>query len=306
MTLMRRTNLLPEPADTTLACYACGGSQLHKKFLVPLCDGPYKHDSNTKLRTIYECEACGQLSGNIYNRSQYADYYASLSDDYHYSHDRETSRYKQILPLLPKQRAIKVLDIGCGVGTFLTMLPAEADKFGIEPSQAAAEHARANGIKTIRYEDLAQSGLKNTFDLVTAIDVVEHMADLLELRRHLSNALRPGGTVIILTGDSESHSARFLGSYWSYVNYAEHITIFCPRSMRTWLQSDFSVIDLTKTDHHPFSGWEALSLLRVWLLFPIKWFFRKLVPIRLNMYAALSLPRDHMLVCATRNCPEQN
>lgn len=301
MAPMHGSVVSPESKGMELSCYVCGGSPLCKKFSVPLFDGPYQHDTETKLRTIYECEACGHLSGDLHDPSRYADYYASLSDNYHCCHDYDQSRYQRILGILPKQSAMRVLDIGCGTGTFLAMLPPEAERFGIEPSRAAADRAREKGIKTIRYDDLASPELRNTFDLVTAIDVVEHTADLRELRRYISAALRPGGTVIILTGDAESRSARLLGRYWSYLNYAEHITIFCPRSMRTWLQPDFSAIELTKTDHHPLKGREALSLIRIWLLFPAKWFVRKVLPVRLDMYAVLSLPGDHMLVRAIRN-----
>jgi SAM-dependent methyltransferase len=298
---MHASGVSPESTDMKLSCHVCGGSPLHKKFSVPLFDGPYQHDSETKLRTIYECDACGHLSGDLYDPSRYADYYRSLSDSYHRCHDCDQSRYNQILGILPKQSAMRVLDIGCGTGTFLAMLPPEVERFGIEPSRAAANRAHGGGVKTIRYDDLVRPELRNTFDLVTAIDVVEHTADLREFRGYISAALRPGGTVIILTGNAESRSARFLGRYWSYLNYAEHITIFCPRSMRTWLQPDFSNIELTKTDHHPLNGRETLSLIRIWLLFPVKWLFRKVLPVRLDMYAALCLPGDHMLVRAVRN-----
>ena len=136
---------------------------------------------------------------------------------------------------------------------------------------------------------------------MTAIDVVEHTAELQKFRRYLTIALRPGGTAIILTGDAESRSARFLGRYWLYLNYAEHITFFRPRSMRTWLQQEFSGIEVKKTDHHRLNGLGWLSLIRVWLLFPVKWILQKLLPVRLSFYAALSLPGDHMLVRAVRN-----
>jgi SAM-dependent methyltransferase len=275
---------------------------LLKKFSIPLVDGPYQHDhdEDESIRTIYECNECGHLSGDLYDTSRFSDYYASLADDYYSSHDYDQSRYKQILGTLPNQSVMRVLDIGCGTGTFLAMLPPGTERFGIEPSRAAANRARAEGVETIQYDDLLKPELRNTFDLVTAIDVVEHTANLLELRRYFSAALRPGGTLIILTGDAKSESARFLGRYWSYLNYAEHITIFCPRSMRTWLKADFSVTQLTKTDHHPLHLREGLSLIRIWLLFPVKWLCRKLLPMRLDMYTALWLPGDHMLVRAIR------
>jgi SAM-dependent methyltransferase len=287
--------------DVGLCCHVCGGSQLRQRFSVPLLDGPYRHDTTGISRTIYKCDLCGHLSADLYDPSKYADYYASLSDEYHCCHDHDQSRYEQILKILPKQPVRRVLDVGCGTGTFLAMLPAGVERFGIEPSRTAADRARARGIETIQYDDLARTDLRNTFDLVTAIDVIEHTADLEEFRRHLVTALRPGGTVILLTGDAASKPARLLGSYWSYLNYAEHITFFTPHSMRSWLTPGFSSIELMRIDHHSLNLRERVALIRIWLLFPFKWLCRKLLPVRLNMYTFLSLPGDHMLVRAIRN-----
>jgi len=288
------------PADVDLRCYACGGSRLRWRFSVPLVDGPYQHDKKVTRRSIYQCDSCGHLSADLCDPAKYADYYASLSDDYHVSHDHDQSRYRQILGVLPKSPVKRVLDIGCGTGTFLAMLPPEMERFGIEPSRAAADRARDKGIRIVQYDDLDTLELHNSFDLVTVIDVVEHTKDLEQLRRQIVGALRPGGTVIILTGDADSRSARLLGPYWLYLNYAEHVTFFCRRSMQTWLQSDLSGIEVTKTDHEPLNSRLGLSLLRVWLLFPVKWLLQKVLPVRMNFYAALCLPRDHMLVRAVR------
>jgi SAM-dependent methyltransferase len=288
-------------ADVIPSCLVCGGSRLRKRFSVPLLDGPYQHDKDVKPRTIYRCDSCGHLSADLYDPGRYAAYYSSLSDGYHCDHDHEQSRYQRILGLIPKHSVRRVLDVGCGSGTFLAMLPADVERFGIEPSRAAADLARAKGIKIIQYDDLAKPELRHTFDVVTAIDVVEHTLNLQELRRHLTTALRPGGTAIILTGDAESGPAKLLGRYWYYLHYAEHLTAFSPRSMQAWLQSDFSEIESMRAVHHRLSSRERLALLRAWLLFPFKVLLRKLFPARLKMYAALYLPGDHMLVRATRN-----
>lgn len=196
----------------------------------------------------------------------------------------------------------RVLDIGCGSGTFLAMLPSEVERFGIEPSRAAADLARAKGVQIIQSDDLERPELRNSFDLVTAIDVVEHAADLQEFRGRLATALRPGGTAIILTGDAASRAASLLGRYWYYLNYAEHISVFSPRSMQTWLQSDFTDIELRKGAHHPLGVRESLSLIRPWFLFPVKWVLRKIRP-RWNLWSTLYFGGDHMLVRATRNQP---
>lgn len=283
-------------ATVDLRCPVCGGSQLRPRFSLPLSDGPYLHDKDRKRRGIYQCAVCGHLLADSFEPSRYADYYAALSGDYHSDHDADQFRYDQILELLPSQSIDRVLDIGCGTGTLLEKFPLGVERFGIEPSKAAADCARAKGIQIIRSRDLVEPELQHTFDVVTAVDVVEHAADLQEFRRWLTMALRPRGTVILLTGDAGSPSARFLGPYWSYLNYAEHITFFGSRSMRAWLEPDFQDIELTNTSHKPLRR-EWFSMVRAGALFPVKLLVRRLLPVR---YAVLYLPGDHMLVRATR------
>jgi SAM-dependent methyltransferase len=302
--MLTRPNVAVEIAPDTpaeLACYGCGHSPLKFRFAIPLIDGPFREDREPKTRTLYECAACGQLSGDLYDPSQYSGYYAALTHEYHDSHDYDQARYRQILDQIPERPGMKALDIGCGVGTFLSMLPPDTMRFGIEPSTTAAACARQKGVNIIQYGDLSRPELRNTFDLVTAIDVVEHMAKLQDFRRHLTTALRPGGIAIILTGNSQSKPARLLGRYWSYLNFAEHVTIFCPSSMRAWLKPSFSGIELLSTSHHPCTFREAIVLVRIWLLFPVKWLLRKLFRRAFDMYTVLSLPGDHMLVRAIRN-----
>jgi len=285
-----------------MTCYVCDSSALRRKFSIPLFDGPYQGDTDVKSRTIYECDCCGHLSADFYDPERYAAHYAKIAlENYHYVHDSDLSRYETILKFAPKRTLKRVLDIGCATGTFLNMLPPGVERFGIEPSELAAECARAKGINIIQYEDLAKPELRNTFDLVTAIDVVEHTKELGTLRKHIVTALRPGGSLAILTGNAETRPAKVLGRFWYYLNYAEHVSCFSSRSMRIWLQTDFSRIEITRADHHPLNSQMALPVARAWLLFPIKWAIRTLVPSRMKFYTALWAPGDHMLVFATRS-----
>src|SRR5438094_10605019 len=80
----------------------------------------------------------------------------------------------------------RVLDIGCGGGILAEALAAEgAVVTGVDPSEkslaAAREHARRSRC-AIDYrrgtaEDLGGAGLEGTFDLVFAVDVLEHVDD---------------------------------------------------------------------------------------------------------------------------------
>lgn len=293
-------SVLPQSTSEQHLCPVCGDARLRCKFTVPLLDGPFRNSRELKLRNIYECGTCSHLAAELGDPLQYTEYYASLSNDYHRSHDLDGSRYENVLELFPKEGVRRVLDIGCGTGAFLGTLPAGIERFGIEPAIAAASEAKERGIRIIQYSDLSTPEFRNSFDVVTAIDVVEHTIDLRELRRHLGDALRRDGILIILTGNAASPAARLLGRYWSYLNFAEHTMCFSPQSIMSWLQPDFSGIRLSTADHHPLRGREYLSLIRMWAFFPLKWILQKLFPKPLNMYTALSLPKDHMIVRAVR------
>src|SRR5260370_39813574 len=102
----------------------------------------------------------------------------------------------------------RVLDVGCGGGILAEALAAEgAVVTGIDPSDkslaAARDHARHSGL-AIDYrpgtaEDLASSGLGGTYDLVFAVDVLEHGDDLDRTLAAVAAGLAPGGGFGILT-----------------------------------------------------------------------------------------------------------
>jgi hypothetical protein len=86
-----------------LRCHVCDGSRLRRLFSVPLLDGPHEYNKDVKRRPIYQSNSCCHLATSLYDPLRYANYYASLSDDYHCCHEYDQSRYKQILGSLPNQ-----------------------------------------------------------------------------------------------------------------------------------------------------------------------------------------------------------
>jgi len=95
-------------------------------------------------------------------------------------------------------RQPRILDVGCGTGANLIMLSKYGDAEGVDISEDALAFCRDRGLDKVRlgageelpYED-------NTFDLVTAFDVVEHMDDDLAGLREMRRVLRPGGRVLL-------------------------------------------------------------------------------------------------------------
>jgi SAM-dependent methyltransferase len=119
----------------------------------------------------------------------------------------------------------RVLDIGCYSGDFLASLPEGFDRFGVEPIKAVTPSLRARGITWLGTSlDSLREG-SAYFDVVTLFDVFEHLVDPVSMLRKVGRALKPGGFVILSTGNSDALPWRILRRhYWYY--YSEHLSFF--------------------------------------------------------------------------------
>ena len=97
----------------------------------------------------------------------------------------------------------QVLDIGCGTGCAAHAMSKNAsDVVAIEPDEATLQWAiRNRSASNLRYvlgksSDLDSDG---TFDLITSIDVIEHVDDYLHLILDCVRLLRPSGTLLLTT-----------------------------------------------------------------------------------------------------------
>ena len=95
------------------------------------------------------------------------------------------------------QSAIRILDVGCGTGANIEMLSAYGEAEGVDVSDDALEFCRRKGLKV-------QKGLAETlpygddsFDLTTALDVVEHLDDDIAGLKEMYRVTRSGGYSLI-------------------------------------------------------------------------------------------------------------
>jgi len=102
------------------------------------------------------------------------------------------------------------LDVGCGAGLLTEPLARlGADVTGIDASleviEVARQHAAAMGL-TIDYRvgDVQQLG--DQFDLITCMEVIEHVADPAEFVRALAKRLAPEGLLILSTPNATAWS----------------------------------------------------------------------------------------------------
>jgi SAM-dependent methyltransferase len=95
------------------------------------------------------------------------------------------------------QSAIRILDVGCGTGGNLEMLAKFGAAEGVDVSDDALEFCKRKGLKA--HKGLAESLPfdDESFDVVTALDVVEHLDDDVAGLNEMYRVLRRGGKTLI-------------------------------------------------------------------------------------------------------------
>src|ERR1041385_4002474 len=104
---------------------------------------------------------------------------------------------KRICGDLGKRRP-RILDVGCGTGANLQMLANYGVAEGVDISPEALEFCRARGLSKVRLGPVEALPFADaSFDLVTGLDVVEHLDDDVAGLSELRRVLRPGGRALL-------------------------------------------------------------------------------------------------------------
>jgi SAM-dependent methyltransferase len=92
----------------------------------------------------------------------------------------------------------RILDVGCGTGANLQMLGRFGAAEGVDVSTDALDFCRARGLAEVK-QGAAESlpFTDASFDLVTGLDVVEHLDDDVAGLREIRRVLRPDGRAVL-------------------------------------------------------------------------------------------------------------
>jgi SAM-dependent methyltransferase len=122
-----------------------------------------------------------------------------------------------------------VLDIGCYDGALLAALGGNYRLYGVEASVAAAAKAAGRGVTVVAgaFRELPTVGRR--FDVICAVDVIEHVHDPRSFLRDLLALLEDDGAIIISTGCLDTPAWRWVGGRYWYSVIAEHISFLSAR-----------------------------------------------------------------------------
>jgi 2-polyprenyl-6-hydroxyphenyl methylase/3-demethylubiquinone-9 3-methyltransferase len=152
-----------------------------------------------------------------------------------YIRDAACKRFARSAKQLDSLKGLRILDIGCGGGILCEPLARlGASVTGADPAErniaAAKLHAGEGGLaidyRVTTAEVLADAG--ECFDIVLAMEVVEHVADVKLFVSRCAEMVKPGGLMIAATIN------RTLKSFALAIVGAEYVLRWLPRGTHTW------------------------------------------------------------------------
>lgn len=98
----------------------------------------------------------------------------------------------------PDRTDIKILDVGCGTGGLLKELAPFGKVTGVDVSPRAIAFCNERGFTDVSLGSATDIPFPDgTFDLVLALDVIEHIEDDRKALAEINRVLKPGGTVFV-------------------------------------------------------------------------------------------------------------
>ncbi len=124
-------------------------------------------------------------------------------------------RQRVVLDGLKGIRGKRILDLGCGPGLFTSPLAKENEIVGIDLSLEMLRLARPD-LKPVKGDGTSLPFQNGSFDLILAIEMLQHLADFRPLLEEILRVLRPGGEFII---SSLNPTSVFHRALWSFGGY---------------------------------------------------------------------------------------
>jgi 2-polyprenyl-3-methyl-5-hydroxy-6-metoxy-1,4-benzoquinol methylase len=224
--------LHPSSQPTSEICWACGS--------------PAYPDSDYAAAHLYRCSSCGFLFSGERSveelRDLYdAEYFYEFLGHGAYEQDAAQRRYEANLRVELVRRYAdggRLLEIGAASGYFLEAARAAGFSVsGIEPVAEVAEHAREQlGLDVVIgfLEDIQLD--PQSFDVVCAWHVLEHLRDPAASIERIAAALAPGGHFVAEVPNIDSHASRRHKIRWRPLDLRHHVGHYNAKAITALLE----------------------------------------------------------------------
>jgi ubiquinone/menaquinone biosynthesis C-methylase UbiE len=187
---------------------------------------------------LYKCSDCNFIFANRSDCNQFYSFYKNMKDyDYIKSESQRYFQLKNLIEIYLKKfkKPQKHLDIGAGSGILTSIMDnKKIDSLGIEPSSYLKVFAqkKKRNVKSIELKSLATKKYK--FNLITLIDVIEHVSNPGLILEYCYKLLEKNGNILIVTPNTDSVVAKILNFKWWHYRVA-HINYFNLRNLNFFL-----------------------------------------------------------------------
>ena len=212
----------------------------------PVCNSekqcPLRYKKHDYL--IYRCEECTAM---FVRPIPCKKELTSIYTDEYFQRGRKYQDFKELdrsnpcyqsdiikLEVLKRYRPDgRILDVGCALGGFLKI--AQDNGYlvsGVEVSKHACSQAKDKWQLDVINSDLPSAKLPcEHYDIITLWDVIEHLDNPHPTLSEVYRLLRPGGLLVVSTGDVNALWARITGKYWQLLTPPIHLFFFTSESM---------------------------------------------------------------------------
>lgn len=136
----------------------------------------------------------------------------------------------------PLPDGARILDVGCGDGFHLRLLREFGNKTwileGVDLDRRAIDAAERSDLN-VHFGSVESLGLDaESYDLVFMIQTIEHVERPDEILAAVSNLVRPGGRIVIVTDNTETVDfSLFKKGYWGGYHFPRHLNLFNKTSL---------------------------------------------------------------------------
>lgn len=229
-------------------CPVCKGTNTHTVF-----PSVIDYTVSKESFEILHCDTCSHRftanppAENVIGKYYQSEDYISHSNTqkglvnrlYHLVRNYMLGNKRAMIQRVTGKKAGKLLDIGCGTGSFLaTMKGADWEVTGLEPdSDARKQVADLHGIKALPSEELFTLGQKQ-FDVISMWHVMEHVHHLDEYAKRIHEVLKNDGYFVIAVPNYTSLDASIYQAKWGGYDVPRHLHHFSPASMQYFMENN--------------------------------------------------------------------